>query len=46
MSIDAATKETYDKIRVGGDWDLLMKNIEMLSRLRVEGKINILGLTQ
>ena len=42
VSIDAATKETYDKIRVGGDWDLLMKNIEMLSRLRVEGKINIL----
>ena len=42
VSIDAASKETYDKIRVGGDWDLLMKNIEMLSRLRVEGKINIL----
>tara|TARA_Y100001938_G_scaffold149276_1_gene235564 strand:- start:4830 stop:6854 length:2025 start_codon:yes stop_codon:yes gene_type:complete len=42
VSIDAATKETYDKIRVGGNWDLLMKNIEMLSKLRLEGKINIL----
>ena len=35
ISIDAATKETYEKIRVGGKWEVLMKNIEfLLARFR------------
>ena len=41
VSIDAGTKETYDIVRVGGNWDLLMKNIQMLSNLRLEGKIKV-----
>ncbi len=28
VSLDAATKETYDKIRVNSDWDVVMKNIK------------------
>ena len=32
ISIDAATKHTYEsKVRIGGDWDLLMKNLEFIT---------------
>jgi MoaA/NifB/PqqE/SkfB family radical SAM enzyme len=34
ISIDAATKETYAKIRGGGDFDVLLKNLEFISRLK------------
>lgn len=30
IGIDAATKDAYDKIRVGGDYDLMVKNTEKL----------------
>ena len=30
ISIDAGDKESYDKVRLGGDWDLLWKNIDYL----------------
>ena len=30
ISVDAATKEVYDKVRVGGDWDILNNNIKFL----------------
>jgi len=30
VGIDAYTKETYKKIRIGGDFDLVVRNIEML----------------
>ncbi len=29
FSIDGSKKETYEKIRVGGDWNLLMKNLDL-----------------
>lgn len=38
ISIDAATKDTYIKLR-HGNYDELMKNLSMLSKLRKEGKI-------
>ncbi len=38
VSCDASTAETYDPIRKGGDWDLLMKNLEHLGKQRVAGK--------
>ena len=28
VSIDAGNKESYDKVRKGGDWDLLWKNLD------------------
>jgi sulfatase maturation enzyme AslB (radical SAM superfamily) len=30
ISIDAGNKESYDKVRLGGHWDLLWKNIDYL----------------
>lgn len=39
ISIDAATKQTYEEIRRGGNFDVLMKNLKFISRLRKENKI-------
>lgn len=33
ISIDASCKETYQKVRRGGKWDLLLKNLEFISTL-------------
>lgn len=38
-SIDAATKETYGKIRQGGNFDMLKKNMEFASQLRKKGSL-------
>jgi len=38
ISIDAATKETYEKTRIGGKWKVLQENLRMLSQLRQKGK--------
>ena len=40
VSIDGATKETYEKIRVGGDFDLLNENLEYFIRYRKEKQIS------
>ena len=37
VSVDAATKETYSKIRIGGSWDRLLENLSLLGKLRNEG---------
>jgi molybdenum cofactor biosynthesis enzyme MoaA len=35
ISIDAATKDTYEnKTRLGGNWDVLMKNLEFISKIK------------
>ena len=39
VSIDASKKETYDIVRLGGDWDLLMENLKFLSKLRLSNEI-------
>ncbi len=36
ISIDAVTKETYEKVRVGGNFEQLMKNLEYLSKIKKE----------
>lgn len=36
ISIDGATKETYERIRLGGKFEKLMENIEILSKLKRE----------
>ena len=38
ISVDAATPETYKKIR-GGNFDILTKNLKMISELRSQDKI-------
>lgn len=35
VSIDAVNKETYEKIRIGGDWGKLQKNLKFLSTLNL-----------
>lgn len=39
FSIDAANKETYERIRRKGNWVQLMKNLTYISQLRGESKI-------
>jgi len=40
VSVDAATKNTYEKVRCGGNYERLMKNMEFLSELRKENKVD------
>lgn len=42
VSIDAATKETYEKLRRGGRFDILLKNIDFISKLRINQEIKSL----
>ncbi|MBM4305792.1 MAG: radical SAM protein [Deltaproteobacteria bacterium] len=39
VSIDGATKETYERIRVGGDFNLLKSNIEYFIQYRKEKRL-------
>ena len=39
VSVDAATKDTYEKVRCGGRFEVLMENMEFLSILRRENKV-------
>ena len=39
VSVDAATKETYEKLRRGGNWELLMQNLTYAGELCKKGKI-------
>lgn len=42
VSIDAATAETYEKVRRGGRFETLKKNMEFASKLRREGSLKYL----
>lgn len=42
VSIDAATKETYEKIRCRGDFEQLKKNMTFASELRKKGELRYL----
>ena len=42
VSIDAATKETYEKIRRNGNFDILKANMEYASQLRKKGELKYL----
>jgi wyosine [tRNA(Phe)-imidazoG37] synthetase (radical SAM superfamily) len=45
ISLDSPNENTYNKIRVGGSYQALHKNIDFLSSLRVAGKLKHLTLT-
>ena len=34
VSIDGASKETYEKLRLGGKWDKVNENLECISQLK------------
>ncbi len=40
VSIDAAEKETYEKLRLGGSWEVLCDNMEFISSLKASGEIS------
>lgn len=42
VSIDAATKETYEKLRGNGKFEILQKNMQFAAQLRKEGKLSYL----
>lgn len=44
VSIDAATKETYEKVREGGKWEVLLNNMELAAKMRAEKKIKNLSI--
>jgi MoaA/NifB/PqqE/SkfB family radical SAM enzyme len=39
VSIDAARAETYEQLRRPGKWNVLIENLQHISRMRAEGKI-------
>ncbi len=39
ISVDAASKNVYEKIRRGGCWEKLQENLKFISQLRKNGKI-------
>lgn len=39
ISIDAATEKTYKKIRRGGNWNVLLDNLERVGNMRLNGEI-------
>jgi UDP-glucose 4-epimerase len=44
ISLDASCQETYKKIRVNGDYTVLMKNLEFIAELKKENKIRTFDL--
>lgn len=42
ISLDACHEDTYDRIRIGGNFQQLLKNLAMLTRLRDAGKVTYL----
>jgi len=43
ISVDSVVKETYNKIRIGGSFENLNKNLKFLSELRKEGSLKSLS---
>ena len=46
ISIDAASKETYEKVRLGGNWDILLENINYLKTQNLNHLINFQFIVQ
>jgi sulfatase maturation enzyme AslB (radical SAM superfamily) len=40
ISFDAASQETYDKIRVGGNWELLLDNVAWVKKYITDNKLS------
>jgi wyosine [tRNA(Phe)-imidazoG37] synthetase (radical SAM superfamily) len=45
VSIDAATKETYERVRRHGNWEILQKNLKLISGLRKKKKFECFSIT-
>jgi wyosine [tRNA(Phe)-imidazoG37] synthetase (radical SAM superfamily) len=42
VSIDGASKETYEKLRLGGKWDKINDNLECISQLKEQHKFRFI----
>ena len=42
VSLDAATEQTYDVVRIGGNWNLLLENLNFLGQKRLENMFKYL----
>jgi MoaA/NifB/PqqE/SkfB family radical SAM enzyme len=45
VSIDAATKETYERIRLRSRWEILQENLKLISDLRQQKKFETFSVT-
>lgn len=45
VSIDAASKVTYEKIRRNGNWDILRRNLDLIGELRHRGMVEEFNIT-
>lgn len=45
VSVDASQKDTYELLRRGASWDVLVRNMQFLSKLRQSGELRRLGLS-
>lgn len=46
ISIDAASKKTYEKVRLGGNWDNLLENLNFLKAQNLNHRINFQFIVQ
>lgn len=44
LSVDAATEQTYNIVRRGGDWQRLNSNLKFIAKLRKENKIKVFNI--
>lgn len=44
ISLDACTQETYKKLRFGGNFNILKRNLEYISQAKKEGKIKYVSI--
>lgn len=42
ISVDAATKNTYEKIRRNGSWETLYRNLHFIKSLKAQGLVHVL----
>jgi len=40
ISVDAASKDVYEKVRLGGKWEVLIENLEYLSNNNIQTELN------
>ncbi len=45
VSIDAATKDTYERVRRHGNWEILQENLKLISSLRQKGIFSTFSIT-
>jgi hypothetical protein len=46
ISIDAGSKEIYEKVRIGGSWELLMENFDFLKEQKLNNKVLLMFTVQ